>query len=218
LIRTLLFDFDGLILETESPAYQSWAEIYREHGQELPRDRWLDYIGRESGWFDAHAHLESLVGTSLNRAALKARRDARKNEIVGALECMAGVRELIAEAKAAGLRLGVVSSSSRAYVRSHLERLDLVAPWDAFVCREDAPRAKPDPDLYLRALDVLATPPEQAIAIEDSPNGIAAAKAAGLRVVAVPNELTSALDLSRADLRLASCADVSLAELLAKLA
>ena len=79
-------------------------------------------------------------------------------------------------------------------------------------------RAKPAPDLYTRALEVVGLDASEAIAIEDSPNGIGSAKAAGLRVVAVPNELTSALDLSQADLRLASCADVTLADLLKKLA
>ena len=53
MIRALVFDFDGLILETETPAYETWAEIYREHGHELPLDRWFDYIGREGGFFDA---------------------------------------------------------------------------------------------------------------------------------------------------------------------
>jgi HAD superfamily hydrolase (TIGR01509 family) len=217
-IRGVLFDFDGLILETEGPAYQSWVEVYRDHGHELPRDRWLDYIGRESGWFDAMAHLESLVGRALDRDAVRARREARRNAIVEGLGCMAGVREWVDEAGQAGLKRAVVSSSSRAYVRTHLERIGLVEHWDALVCREDAPRAKPAPDLYTRALEVVGLDASEAIAIEDSPNGIAAAKAAGLRVVAVPNELTSALDLSRADLRLASCADVTLADLLKKLA
>ena len=218
MIRGVLFDFDGLILETEGPAYQSWVEVYREHGHELPRDRWLDYIGRESGWFDAMAHLESLVGRALDRDAVRARRDARRNAIVEGLGCMPGVREWADEAVRAGLKRAVVSSSSRAYVRTHLERIGLVEHWDALVCREDAPRAKPAPDLYTRALEVVGLDASEAIAIEDSPNGIGSAKAAGLRVVAVPNELTSALDLSQADLRLASCADVTLADLLKKLA
>ena len=218
MIRAVLFDFDGVILETEGPAHRSWVEIYREHGHELPRERWLDYIGRESGWFDAMAHLESLVGARLDRDAVRARREARRNALVETLECMSGVREWVDAARDAGLRRAVVSSSSRAFVRAHLQRIGLSEHWDALVCREDAPRAKPAPDLYLRALELVGVGAEEAIAIEDSPNGIAAAKDAGLRVVAVPNELTSALDLSRADLRLASCADVTLADLLRKLA
>jgi HAD superfamily hydrolase (TIGR01509 family) len=214
-IRALIFDFDGLILETEMPAYQSWLELYREHGQDLTREVWADYIGRESGWFEPAAYLESLVGGAFNRDAIQARRDARKTELVAALETMAGVREWIADARALGLRLAVASSSRRAWVWSHLERLRLDG-WDAVVCREDVERAKPAPDLYLRACELVGVAPREALAIEDSPNGVASAQAAGLRVVAVPNELTKGLDLERADCRLESCADLPLADLLAR--
>lgn len=214
MIRAIVFDFDGLILETEMPAYTSWSEIYREHGHELPLDRWLDYIGREAGWFDAMSHLEALVGKPLDRDAVRARREERRNAMLDALDVMAGIRDYVAEGRRLGLRLGVASSSSRAYVQRHLERLGLGNAFDAVVGREDAPHAKPAPDLYLRALELLGTLPHEAIAIEDSPNGIAAAKDAGLRVVAVPNELTTRLDLSRADCRVTSCAELPLAELL----
>src|SRR2546428_10381611 len=74
------------------PAYQSWVEIYREHGQDLTRETWSEHIGRESRWFEPAAHLESLVEGPFDRAALQARRDARKTELVAALETMAGVR------------------------------------------------------------------------------------------------------------------------------
>jgi HAD superfamily hydrolase (TIGR01509 family) len=216
-IRALVFDFDGLILETETPAYRSWSEVYREHGHELPRDRWLDYVGRDAGWFDALSHLGSLVGEKFDRDSARVRRETRKAELIAELDAMAGVRDYIAEGKRLGLRLGVASSSSRGYVLGHLARLRLDDVWDAVVGREDAERAKPAPDLYLRAVELLGVPAHEAVAIEDSPNGIAAAKEAGLRVVAVPNEITSALDLSRADCRVASCAELPLAELLERL-
>jgi len=214
-IRALIFDFDGLILETEMPAYDSWREIFREHGQDLTRELWAEYIGRESGWFEPAAHLESLVEGPFDRAAVQSRRDARKAELVGALETMAGVREWIAEAKTLGLKLAVASSSRRAWVSGHLDRLRLEG-WDAVVCREDVERAKPAPDLYLRACELLGVAAGEALAIEDSPNGVASAQAAGLRVVAVPNGLTKGLDLERADCRLGSCAELSLADLLAR--
>ena len=217
MIRALIFDFDGIILETETPAYSSWAEIYREHGHELPLDRWLDYVGREAGWFDALAHLEGLVGAPLDRDAIRARREARRADLLASLDVMAGIRDYLSEGRRLGLRLGLASSSSHAYVESHLRRLGLADQFDAIVAREDAPRAKPAPDLYLRALELLGVAAAEAVAIEDSPNGIAAAKDAGMLVVAVPNDLTSPLDLSRADCRLASCADLPLEALLAQL-
>ena len=130
---------------------------------------------------------------------------------------MAGIRDYIAEGRRLGLRLAIASSSPTDYVRAHLARIDLSDAWDAVVCREDAPRAKPAPDLYLRAVELVGVAPDEALALEDSPNGIAAAKNAGLWVVAVPNELTASGDLSRADCRVSTCAELSLIELLQRL-
>jgi HAD superfamily hydrolase (TIGR01509 family) len=216
-IRALVFDFDGLILETETPAYDTWAEIYKEHGQVLPLDRWFDYIGREGGFFDAADHLAALVGEGFDREAARARRDARKTDLIAALDVMAGVREYVVDAKRLGLRLAVASSSSRAWVLGHLERLRLHAEWDAVRTRDDVARTKPAPDLYLAAVQALAVAPREAVAFEDSRNGIAAAKDAGLLCVAVPNALTAGMDLSRADVKLRSLADTPLEELLALL-
>ena len=213
-IKALVFDFDGLILETETPAYRSWAEIYREHGHELPRDRWLEYIGREAGWFDALTHLQALVPAPFDRDAVRRRREERRAELLAELDVMAGIRDYVAEGRRLGLRLAIASSSPTDYVRSHLARVRLDDVWDAVVCREDAPRAKPAPDLYLRAVDLLGIAPREALALEDSPNGIAAAKDAGLWVVAVPNTLTAEGDLSRADCRVSTCAELPLVELL----
>ena len=214
-VRALVFDFDGLILETESPAYQAWSEIYREHGQELPTALWLDYIGREGGWFDALAYLEGLAGPLPDRAALNARRDARKNELVAAVAEAPGLRALLAEGRARGLRLAVCSSSTPRWVVGHLERLGAARLFDHIQCR-DRPdlRAKPAPDLYLAACAALGVRPDEAIAFEDSRNGMLAAQAAGMRCVVVPNALTSAMDLSGADHRSDSLASVSLAALL----
>ncbi len=218
MIRALVFDFDGLILETETPAYETWAEIYKEHGHELPLDRWFDYIGREGGYFNAADHLAALVGSSFDRDATQARRDVRKTELIATLDVMVGVREYVADAKRLSLLLAVASSSSRAWVLGHLARLGLSAEWDAVRTRDDVTRTKPAPDLYLSAVKALGVAPKEAVAFEDSANGIAAAKDAGLLCVAVPNSLTAGMDLSRADLRLGSLADTKLEELLAQLA
>lgn len=218
MIRALVLDFDGLILETETPAYESWAEIFREHGHELPQERWLDHLGRGVRWFDAAAHLAELVGRAdFDRHAVRARREARKDALVAALEVMAGVRGYVDDARALGLGLGIASSSSRRWVVGHLERLGLGSRWDVVCCRDDVANAKPAPDLYEAAVRALGVAPEEALAFEDSYNGVAAAKAAGLRCVAVPNAITGVMDFSHADLRVASLADMPLKELLALL-
>lgn len=215
--RAIVFDFDGLLLETEGPAYQAWSEAYRDHGHELPQALWLEYIGREGSWFDALGHLGGLVGAGFDRDAVHARREARKTELIEVLGVMPGVRERIAEAKDRGLKLGVASSSTLRWVGGHLDRLGFRAVFDAVTCREDGIRAKPAPDIYLASVAALGVAPAEAVAIEDSRNGIAAAKAAGLRCVAVPNALTAQQDLSAADLRLGSLAEMPLKDILARL-
>jgi HAD superfamily hydrolase (TIGR01509 family) len=217
MIRAVIFDFDGLILETETAAYQSWMEVYREHGHELPLDRWFDYIGRGAGWFDVAAHLAELVGDAFDRGAAKARRDRRRDEILATLDLMTGVREYMDDARRLGLAIGIASSSSRGWVCGHLERLGAIEGWSAIVCRDDVTNAKPAPDLYVRAMEMLGIGPGEGVALEDSPNGIAAAKAAGLYCVAVPNPVTRDLDLDQADMRLGSLADLPLERLLALL-
>jgi HAD superfamily hydrolase (TIGR01509 family) len=148
---------------------------------------------------------------------MQTRRDARKTELIAALDVMVGVREYVADAKRLGLRLAVASSSSRTWVLGHLERLGLSADWDAVRTRDDVARTKPAPDLYLAAVEALGVAPNEAVAFEDSTNGIAAAKAAGLLCVAVPNALTAGMDLGRADLRLSSLMETPLERLLAVL-
>jgi HAD superfamily hydrolase (TIGR01509 family) len=209
----LVFDFDGLILETETPSLQSWSEIYREHGHEVPMEKWHGYLGADRG-FEPVDYLAALVGEGLDRAATQERRDKRKNELIEALDVMEGVRAYIDDARRLGLRLAIASSSSRRWVVGHIERLRIHAFWDAVVTRDDVSRTKPSPDLYLLAVQRLGVVPSRAVALEDSPNGIAAAKDAGLRCVAVPNALTRDLDVSRADVRLDSLAEMPLERLL----
>jgi HAD superfamily hydrolase (TIGR01509 family) len=127
-----------------------------------------------------------------------------------------GVVEHLDAAKESGLKLGVASSSTRAWVTGHLARLGVLERFDCLRCRDDVPHAKPEPDLYLAVLDCLGVPASEAIAIEDSPNGVLAAKRAGMRCVAIPNSITARLDLGQADVVLGSLAEVTLAELLRK--
>ena len=216
-LRALVFDFDGLILETERPDYQSWREVYQEHGQDLTMTVWGDVIGRGASYFDPYQELVVRLGHDLDREAVLNRRKARHLEMVAELEILPGVRDAVAEARRLGLRLGVASSSSRAWVVGHLERLGLAGFFDCVRCRDDVANTKPDPELYLSACACLGVAPGDAVALEDSANGIAAAKAAGMRCVAIPNPMTVGLDLSAADLRLDSLADLSVAELLERL-
>jgi len=215
-IRALVFDFDGLILDSEGPVFEAWSEVYRRHGQELSQSFWVTIIGRSPGFFDPFADLEKLVGHSLDRDALQDERRLRERELVEAQPVLPGVREWHRDARRMGLKLGVASSSSASWVTGHLERLGL-GGWDCIRCREHVRQAKPAPDLYQAAVACLGVTPGAALAIEDSEHGVAAAKAAGLMALAVPCPLTSSHDLSSADLVLGSLKERSLAQVMVDL-
>jgi HAD superfamily hydrolase (TIGR01509 family) len=212
-IRGLIFDFDGTILDTELPAFRAWQEIYEEHGCTLALTAWAAALGGSGKEFDPCAHLESLVGRQLDRETLRARRQIRKLELLAAEVVLPGVVEYIEGARLMGLRLAVASSSPRDWVEEHLRRFGLLEAFDCVSCAEDVERVKPDPALYLRTLENLGLRPDEAIVVEDSPNGIAAARAAGIFCVAVPNVLTRGLATDHADLHLTSLAELSLESL-----
>lgn len=217
MIRALIFDFDGLILDTEGPEFQTWQEIYAEHGGTLSFDSWAETIGTIGG-FDPYAELERQLGRALDREAIRQRRRQRFQELIAGQTARPGVTDYLEAASARGLRLAVASSAPRDWVAGHLERLGLRQYFDCLRCADDVTRVKPDPELYLAALAALDVLPTEAIALEDSPNGITAAKRAGLFCVAVPNPLTGQLSLAHADLQVESLAQLSLDQLLARVA
>ena len=214
-IRGLLFDFDGLLIDTETPARLAYEELYREHGHELPLDQWATLVGTIGADFDPDAHLEELVGRPLDQVALAERRRAREFELCDIEDFRPGIADYLAEAEARGLTTAIVSSSTTEWIERHLLRLDRRNSFDAIVAANgNVARAKPQPDLYREALETLGLEPSEAIAFEDSLNGIRAAKAAGIFVVAVPNPITETFALDEADLLLGSLEDISLDELI----
>jgi len=213
MIRGLIFDFDGLILDTELPDFESWQEMFIEHGVSLPLAAWTPLIGTASS-FDLYDYLEQQAGRTIDRADVRERRRQRYHERVIAQAILPGVEACIRDAKQCGLKVGLASASSPDWVLGHLARLGLHVHFDTVKTSADVARVKPDPALYRAALDALGLDAAEAIALEDSPNGIAAAKAAGLFCIAIPNAMTRDLDLDAADLRLTSLADLPLVELL----
>jgi HAD superfamily hydrolase (TIGR01509 family) len=214
-IRGLLFDFDGLLVDTETPSRLVYEELYREHGHELPLEQWATLVGTIGAPFDPVGHLEELLGRTLDREELADRRRARELGLTDLEALRPGVEDYFVEAERLGLKTAVVSSSDTWWIERHLVRLGRLEGLDAVVAANgDTARAKPRPDLYLDALARLDLTADEAIAFEDSPNGIRAAKAAGLACVAVPNPITVALGLDEADLVLESLADVPLTHLL----
>jgi HAD superfamily hydrolase (TIGR01509 family) len=213
-IKALIFDFDGLILETETPIFQSWQELYHAHGCEIPMEAWAKIIGASEYEFDPFDELERQLGRPVDREAEAPGRSQREMELILSQAVRPGVQGYLSAAQRKGLPCAVASSSPCDWVEGHLKRLELFDNFVTIKTREDVAHTKPAPDLFLAALASLRVEATEAIVFEDSPNGILAAKRAGLFCVTVPNGLTAGLRLDLADLRLNSLADLPLEDLL----
>ncbi|MCC6433611.1 MAG: HAD-IA family hydrolase [Acidimicrobiales bacterium] len=212
MLAGIVFDFDGLIVDTEWPEYRSIAEHFEHHGLEFPPERWVHVIG--SSWdVDWIGQLESALDRELDRVALTESRRLRARALRDPLIVLDGIAALIETAVEAGVPLAVASSSPRSWVEPHLEDLGLRHHFPVVRCRDDVVEAKPSPELYLAACAGLGIDPGRSVAIEDSANGVTAANAAGMVSVAIPNRLTRFLDLSHAALVVESAAALDLVRL-----
>jgi len=212
-IDALLFDFDGTIMDSETAVFDAYRRLYAEHGHELSLEDWASGIGTLGG-FDPVADLEARLGREIDQASLEGR---SWEDIASAGDpgLRPGVRRYVDRARERDIRLGIVSSNDREWVDRHLERLGITDVWAAIVTADgDETRAKPSPALYEQALGELGVDASRAVAIEDSPNGIAAARAAGVFCVAAPNDVTAGLDLSAADVVVRSLDELPLERLL----
>jgi HAD superfamily hydrolase (TIGR01509 family) len=215
-IRALVFDFDGLILDTEVPIFTAWHEQFVAHGcQPVTIEEWAVEIGTIGG-LDMEALLVERATTKVDLVVAQEQRRARRDELLASETVRPGVHAWIRDAQLRGWPIAIASSSSRAWIDTHLGRLDIRDAFDVVVCAGDGFAAKPEPDTYLAACAALGVDPGDALAIEDSPHGIAAAKRAGLWCVAVPNAITAQLDTSHADVVLESLAAASIADVVAR--
>ena len=213
-ITTLVFDFDGLLMDTETTLLESWRHEWREHGLEL----------EVSGFFADHggdlteqryAELAAAVGPGFDRAASHARRTAFRESLHRELEPAPGIRAWFDQAAELGLTLAVASSSHEDWVRGNLTRAGLADRITVMACGNEVADHKPDPAVYRLALDRLGIGPREAVAFEDTAHGVAAAQAAGLFCVAIPNAHTPAARVASADLVLTSAAATDLTTVIA---
>lgn len=217
MIRALIFDFDGLILDTETPEFDALRDIFQGYGVDLPVELYLRAIGGtyEGSGFVPCLHLQEHAGVRIDCEELEAESYRRRIDIIDRQPAMPGVLTQIEAAEALGLRLAIGSSSPLAWITRHLTRLALFDRFESFATRDDVGgRVKPHPDIFLKALQKLGIRGHEAIVFEDSANGITAANAAGIFTVAVPNNLTRYADLSHANLQITSLADVPLADII----
>jgi HAD superfamily hydrolase (TIGR01509 family) len=215
MLKALIFDFDGLILDTETPEVAVWQSIYRDYGFELPMDEWIKTVGGYGiSDFDAGKHLLSITQGRADATTLRERYRRETDAIVQGSPILPGVVSLLDQAKANGVQTAIGSSSTHSWVDSHVKRLGIQHYFDYIICQDDVPpgRTKPNPDIYLKALKLLDVRNNEAVVFEDSVNGVTAARRAGIFVVGVPNPLTAQMGMS-GDITVPSLAQLSLDDL-----
>lgn len=210
MLEAVIFDFDGVIMDTEMADVQAWRVIYGRYGLEFPLALWQQNIGSHNV-FSAVDYLAAQVGVGLDKTAVADEFRTLDEQIIRTLPVLPGVRQRMAEARQLGLKLAIASSSPANWLNYHLPRLGLLLEFDAVrTCTDVDGRKKPDPAVYMAACAAVGVSPAHALAIEDSMHGVTAAKAAGMWCVAVPNEATATMDFSAADWVVSSLADFSL--------
>lgn len=202
--QAVIFDFDGLLVDTEYAIYSSWERVFSSCGHSLPLDLFNQCLGSGYTHWNPGDHLEQLTGRTYDWDSINGR---RQEEIVRDLEhagLLPGASGLIRRLAADGTPMGVASSSSHRWVDGWLNKLGIMPCFQTVVCRDDGLPVKPDPALFLKAAENLGVPPAQCLVLEDSQNGTTAAFRAGIPVISIPNRVTEQADFSLATSKIRS--------------
>ncbi|NHN29975.1 HAD family hydrolase [Paenibacillus agricola] len=216
-IEAVVFDFDGLIVDTESAWYEALAEIFQEHGAVLPLEMWSRCVGASHDVFNPYDYLEQVLQKPIDLVAIKALTESKHSLIMQERTVRPGVEAYLQSAMEQGLKIGLASSSTRSWVEGYLQRFGLLHYFSCIRTADDVAKVKPDPELYLQAVAGLGVSPSKAVAFEDSPNGARAAMAAGLYCVIVPNSITATFSFDGYHMRMNSMADMELTEVVSAL-
>lgn len=212
-VKALIFDFDGLIVDTETSIFMAWRELYASQGQELSLSDYVRCVGSTFAQYNPQSVLEQRCAHAIDWPPLIERKDARIRELLDGQKALPGVEQLLRQADTLSVPCAVASSSEASWVVTWLEKLNLL---EAFVCvrtRCQGYSPKPAPDLFLSAATGLNVFPGDALVFEDSANGLIAAGAAGVPCWVVPNMVTKGSDFSAAARVLESLEEVDLHEL-----
>lgn len=213
--KGFIFDFDGLILDTESPQFVIFHDEFAKYGVTFTYQDWWKVIGTGFAEYNPFDHLARLAGDHHDSAYFHEMIDRQIAEKLDQTQPFPGVVRFIQEARRLNIPMAVASSSECSWVRGQLKRIGLLDSFSSVITSDDVSQVKPDPELYLAAASSLKLQPAECIAFEDSLNGIKSAKAAGIYCIAIPNEITLEMPLHMADQIVHSFNDLRLQDLLA---
>ncbi|WP_164220019.1 HAD family hydrolase [Virgibacillus sp. YIM 98842] len=213
MIKGIIFDFDGLIFDTETHHYNVLNDIFIEHGSTLPLTKWQEQIGTYTD-FSPYNYLEEQLKRKLDHKVLKETFEEKFHAKLSAEKARSGVEDYLESANKLGLKIGLASSSNYEWVSSHLKKLGLFDYFQCIKTADDVETVKPDPSLYLEAAKCLQLNVQECLVFEDSANGSLAAKRAGMSCVIVPNEVTEAMDFCEVDYRIGSMSEISLEDII----
>lgn len=213
MIKAVIFDFDGLIIDTESVWFEVFHDIAKQDFQiELNIRDFALAVGTSTDPY--YELIEKQLGYSIDRLAFGQKAYKEFQNRVASIQPRDGVKEYISYASNNGFKIGLATSSSYQWVLGYLEKFELVSYFDTILTSDMVGTKKPDPKVYLEALKALEALPKEAIAFEDSLNGLKAAVSAGIATVLVPNGLTKYTDFPSDSIKITSMADIELPLLL----
>ncbi len=196
--KGIIFDFDGVLVDTEWAIYQSWVHLYAREGQTIPIETYAPCLGAGYTHWDPAEHLEKLTGRHYDWELETPARQAMLEADLERMGLMHGAAKLMDWCVAQGIGLTVASSSSRRWVQGWLEKLGIYHRFAGVFTRTDGYAVKPAPDLFEAARLCLGLEKADCLIVEDSENGTIAARNAGIPCVAIPNRMTAQSDFSAA--------------------
>lgn len=187
--KAIIFDMDGVLLDTESVSFTCWTRAGEEWGLSDAPEAYRLCVG--SNVNDMMTMLHERYGADFDAPAFYARTGELFHiiEAEQGLSLMPHVRECLDALKAAGYRLAVASSTRSEAVHRQLAAAGIIGYFETITCGDTVEHSKPAPDIYLKACRSLALTPADCVAVEDSPNGVRAATAAGMRCIMVPDQI-----------------------------
>ncbi len=206
--KGIIFDFDGVLVDTEVAIYNSWVDLYAREGQSISISTYAPCLGAGYSHWDPAAHLEKLTGKTYNWDIETPARQAKLEAELKRTGLMPGASELLDWCDSKKIKMTVASSSSRRWVEGWLRKLGIYERFVGVFCRTDGYPVKPNPALFLAAQDCLGLDSQECLIIEDTENGTISAQNAGIPCCAIPNRMTRTSNLSRASFREESLTDL----------